>query len=139
MSHTLSLSIRNVSVRLRIVMVEPWGREFLLTLDEKLEVTARAESAQSGFRLMESNNRTLVFVEGCSGVSVIKDGSTHNLDFEAITGTSEPELLPTHRTGHPMWDRDLDGLMNGATMWLRGESSHGNHDIRANDGSVARR
>jgi len=108
MSHTLSLSIRNASVRLRIVRLEPWGREFPLTRDEKLEVTAQAKSEQAAFRLMESADRTQVSVQGCSDVSVLKDGATHNLDQEAIAGTSEPELLPTQRTGHPMWDRDLD-------------------------------
>jgi len=108
MSHTLSLSIRNASFRLRIVRLEPWGREFPLTRDQKLEVSAQAKSEQARFRLMESDERTQVFAEGCSDVSVLKDGATHNLDLEAIAGTSEPQLLPTHRSGHPMWDRDLD-------------------------------
>jgi hypothetical protein len=109
MSRTLSLSIQNASVRLRIVMLEPWGREFLLTVDEKLEVIARGGSVEAGLRLVESNNRTLVFVEGCFGVCVVKDGVTHNLDLEAIVGTTAPQILPTHRTRDPMWDRDLDG------------------------------
>ena len=108
MSHTLRLSIRNASVRLRIVRLEPWGREFLLPLDKKLEVTTEAKSAQASFRLMESDDRTQVFVEGCSDVSVLMDGATHNLDLEAIAGTSKPVPVPTHRTGHPMWDRKLD-------------------------------
>jgi hypothetical protein len=108
MSHTLSLSIRNASLRLRIVRLEPWGREFPLTLDEKLEVTSQAKSAQASFRLMESDDRTQVFVEGCFDVSVLKDGATHNLDLEAMAGKCEPGLLPTPRTGPPMWDRDLD-------------------------------
>jgi hypothetical protein len=108
MSHTLRLSIRNASPRLRIVRLEPWGREFPLTLDEKLEVTAQAKSEQASFRLMESDDRTRVFAEGCFDVSVLKDGATHNLDLEAMAGTSEHELLPTRRPGHPMWDLDLD-------------------------------
>ena len=65
-NRTLSLSIQNASGRLRIVMLEP-GAEFLLTVDEKLEVTARGGSAEVGLRLVESSNRTVVFVEGCSG------------------------------------------------------------------------
>jgi hypothetical protein len=109
MSRTLSLSIQNASVKLRIVMLEPWGREFLLTVDEKLEITAPAGSAEAGLRLVESNNRTVLFIEGYSGVRVIKDGVTHNLDLEAIAGTAAPQILPPHRTGEPMWDRDLDG------------------------------
>ena len=40
---------------------------------------------------------------------MIKDGVTHNLDREAIIGTTAPQILPPHRTGDPMWDRDLDG------------------------------
>ncbi len=108
MSHTLSLSIRNASSRLRVVRLEPWGREFPLSLDKKLEVTAQAKSAQASFRLMESDDRTQVFAQGCSDVSVLLDGTTHNLDLEAAAGRSEPVLLSTHKTGHPMWDRDLD-------------------------------
>jgi hypothetical protein len=57
---------------------------------------------------MELDDRTHVFVEGCFDVTVLKDGATHNLDLEAITGTSKPELLPTLNKGGPMWDRDLD-------------------------------
>src|SRR5436309_3436888 len=98
MSRALSLSIQNASGRLRIVMLEPWGREFLLTVDEKLEVTARDGSAEAGLRLVESDNRTLVFVEGCSGVYVVKDGVTHDLYLEAIVGTTTPQIMPTHRT-----------------------------------------
>jgi hypothetical protein len=109
MSRTLSLSIQNASMRLRIVMLEPWGREYLLTVDEKLEVTARAGSAEASLRLVESDNRTLVFVRGCSGVCVIKAGVTHNLDLEAIVGTTAPQIVPTQRTLDPMWDRHLDG------------------------------
>ena len=109
MSRTPSLSIQNASVRLRIVMLEPWGREFLLTVDEKLEVTARAGSAGAGLRLVESDNRTLVFVQGCSRVSVTKGGVTHNLDLEPIDGTAAPQVSPTRRTEDLMWDRDLDG------------------------------
>jgi hypothetical protein len=37
------------------------------------------------------------------------DGVTHNLDLEAIVGTTGPQILPPPRTGDPMWDRDLDG------------------------------
>jgi hypothetical protein len=109
MSRTMSLSIQNASAKLRIVMLEPWGREFLLTVDDKLEVTAPAGSAEACLRLVESNNRTVVFIEGCSGVRVIKDGVTHNLDLEAIAGTTAPQILPPRRTGELMWDRDLDG------------------------------
>jgi hypothetical protein len=110
MSRTLSLSIQNASARLRIVILEPWGREFLLTIGEKLEViTARAGSVDAALRLVESDNRTLVFVEGCSGAWVIKDGVTHNLDLEAIAGTTAPQIFPTHATRDPLWDRDLDG------------------------------
>ena len=109
MSRALNLSIQNASTRLRIVMLEPWGREFLLTVDARLEITARAGSAEAGIRLVESDNRTLVFVEGCFGVCVIKDGVTHHLDLETTAGTTEPQTLPTRRTRDPMWDRDLDG------------------------------
>lgn len=108
MSNTLRLSIRNASVRLRTVRLEPWGREFLLTLDKKLEVTAEAKSTQARFRLMEADDRTLVFVEGCTDVIVLMDGATHNLDLQTTGGKSEPVPLSAQRTGQPMWDRDLD-------------------------------
>ena len=108
-SRTLGLSIQNASTTLRIVMLEPWGNEFLLTVNEKLEVTARARSADADLRLVESDFRTLVFVEGCSEVCVIKDGVTTNLDLESIAATTAPPNLPRSRTRDPMWDRDLDG------------------------------
>src|SRR5215470_10921833 len=107
MSRIQSLSVQNASVRLRIVMLEPWGREFLLRVDEKLEVTAHAGSADASLRLVESDNRTVIFVEGYSEVCVIKDGVSHNLDLEAIVGTTAPQVLPTQRTPDPMWDRVL--------------------------------
>jgi hypothetical protein len=94
---------------MRIVMLEPWGREFLLALDEKLEISARADSPEPDLRLVESNNRTLVFVEGCSGVCVIKDGMTSNLAQEAIVVTHVPQLVPRQSAPDAMWDRDLDG------------------------------
>jgi hypothetical protein len=108
MTDTLRLSIRNASLSLRIVRLEPWGREFALTLDEKLEVTSQPKSAQACFRLMESDDRTQVFVEGCFDVTVLKDGATHNLDLEALAETSKRELLPSLSKRGPMWDRDLD-------------------------------
>jgi hypothetical protein len=108
MTQTLKLSIRNASLNLRIVRLEPWGREFPLKLDEKLELTSQAKSAQACFRLMESDNRTQVFAEGCFDVTVLKDGATHNLDLEANAGTSKPELLPTLSKGGPTRGRDLD-------------------------------
>jgi hypothetical protein len=109
MSRTLILSIQNASSRLRIVMLEPWGREFLLALDEKLEITARPGSPVPGLRVVESDNRTLVFIEGCSKVCVIKDGVTSNLDLEPTTETTAPQVPASLRTSDLMWDRDLDG------------------------------
>jgi hypothetical protein len=109
MSRTLSLSIQNASVGVRTVLLEPWGREFLLAVDEKLEITAQPGSGGAGFRLVEAVNRTLVFVEGCSGVRVIQGGVTHNLDLEAIVEATALQASPARRTADPMWDRDLDG------------------------------
>ena len=108
MRHTVSFSIKNASERLRIVSLEPWGHEFLLTLDEKLEVTASAETADAGFRLVESNNRTLIFVEGCSGACVTKNAVAHILELDAISETTAPQNLRTQTIPDPMWDRDLD-------------------------------
>ncbi len=109
MGRTLSLSIQNAGTRLRIVLLEPWGREFLLRSEEKLEVTAWAGSAGAGLRMVETDNRTLVFVEGCSGVRVIKEGVAHDLDRKATVGAVAPQTGPTRRPRDPMWDRDLDG------------------------------
>ena len=109
MSQNQRVSIQNASMTMRIVLVEPWGREFLLPVDEKLEVTARAASADASFRLVESVNRTVVYAEGYSTVRVIKDGVSHNLDLEAIAGATAPQVLPGHRMRDPLWDRDLDG------------------------------
>ncbi len=42
MSQALSMSIHNATQRSRVVLMEPWGLEFLLVLNEKLEITARS-------------------------------------------------------------------------------------------------
>jgi hypothetical protein len=109
MSQTLSLSIQNAGARLRIVMLEPWGREYLLRLEEKLEIAAWAGSTGAGFRVVETDNRTLVFVEGCSRVRVIKEGVTHDLDHEVSPRELAPFLARTPGPRDPMWDRDFDG------------------------------
>ncbi len=106
---TLSLSIHNATSGSRIVMLEPWGREFVLAVDEKLEVTARPRPGGSGLRVVEADQRTLVFVGGCSGVRVIKDGVIHDLDPEMIVPATTPRALRTRVAANPMWDRDLDG------------------------------
>ena len=54
MRHTLSLSIRNAGGSSRIVIMEPWGREFALDVDEELEVTARPGSADTAIRVVEA-------------------------------------------------------------------------------------
>ena len=51
MRHTLSLSIRNAGGSSRIVVMEPWGREFALDVDEELEVAARPGSADTAIRV----------------------------------------------------------------------------------------
>jgi hypothetical protein len=109
MSHTLSLSIRNAGGRSRIVIMEPWGREFALDVDEELVVTARPGSAETAIRVVEAVERTLIFAPGCFGVRVIKNGVTHNLALDAPIGTTAPQSVPTNGILEPMWDRDLDG------------------------------
>jgi hypothetical protein len=107
MSSTLRLSVQNATGRLRIVILEPWGRTFLLTFNEKLEVTARVGSGGPDLRVVESGNRTLIFAEGCHEVRVIKNGMTH--DLESVVEVTAPQSLPPRRVDDPMWDRDLDG------------------------------
>jgi hypothetical protein len=109
MSHALSLSIQNAGGGSRIVILEPWGRDFALGVGEKLEVTARPGPDGTAIRVVEADHRTLIFAPGCFEVCVIKDGEIHNLALEAIVGTAAPEILPTHGVLDPMWDRDLDG------------------------------
>jgi hypothetical protein len=109
MSHALSLSVHNATSSSRIVMLEPWGREFILAVDEKLEIVARPGPIGAGLRVVEADQRTLVFVEGCSGVRVIKDGMTHDLEPEVIIEAAAPRALPARGSANPMWDRDLDG------------------------------
>jgi hypothetical protein len=105
--YTLRLSVQNATPRLRIVVFEPWGREFLLTLNEKLEVLAWVASEGPDLRVVESSNRTLVFVAGCSEVRVIKGGVTHNL--EPIVEAAVVQAPLTRTLEDPLWDRDLDG------------------------------
>jgi hypothetical protein len=109
MSRVLVLFVHNASTRSRIVMLEPWGREFVLREYEKLEVTGQPASTEATLRVVESDDRTLIFVEDCSAVCVIRDGVSHELGLETIAETSETQVLPTRRGPDPMWDRDLDG------------------------------
>jgi hypothetical protein len=89
-------------------MLEPWGREFLLAVDEKLEITAWPGAGGAGLRVVEADQLTLVFVEGCSGVRVIKNEMSYDLDAEVIVETDALQGLPPRPAAHPMWDRDLD-------------------------------
>ncbi len=109
MSHALSLSIHNATARSRNVMVEPWGREFVLAVDEKLQIDAWPGPRGAGLRVVEADQLTLVFVEGCSGVRVIKDGVIHDIEPEVIIEATAPHVLPARGAANPMWDRDLDG------------------------------
>ena len=109
MSQALSMSVHNATQQSRVVLLEPWGLEFVLVLNEKLEITARSGPDGAGLRVVEADHRTLVFVEGCSGVRVIKDGMTYNLGPEAIDEAPAPRALLARSGVDPMWDRDIDG------------------------------
>ena len=109
MSQALSMSVHNATQQSRVVLLEPWGLEFVLVLDEKLEITARSGPEGAGLRVVEADHRTLVFVEGCSEVRVIKDGMTYNLGPEAIEEGPALRALLGYRDRGPMWDRTLDG------------------------------
>jgi hypothetical protein len=109
MSQTLSLSIQNAGGGTRLVIIEPWGRDFALEVDEKLEVTARTGPDGAAIRVVEADQRTLIFAPGCFEVCVIQGGVTHNLTLEETVGTAFPQILPNHRVLDPMWDRHLDG------------------------------
>jgi hypothetical protein len=109
MSHALSLSVHNATSRSRNVMLEPWGREFTLAVDEKLEIAAFPGPGGAGLRVVEADQLTVVFVEGCSGVRVIKDGVIHELEPEVIIEATVPHVLPARGSASPMWDRELDG------------------------------
>ena len=90
MSEPLSMSIHNATARSRIVMLEPWAREFLMDVNEKLEIVAWPGPGGVGLRVVETHHLTLVFVEGCFGVRVIKEGMTHNLELEAAEAAPAP-------------------------------------------------
>ncbi len=109
MSQALSLSIHNATERSRVVLLEPWGLEFVMVLDEKLGITAQSVHEGAGLRVVEADHRTLVFVEGCFGVCVTKDGVTYNLGPEPIAEAPASRRLLTLTQVDPMWDRDLDG------------------------------
>jgi hypothetical protein len=109
MSHALSLSVHNATSGSRTVMLEPWGREFVLAVDEKLEIAAQPGPGDARLRVVEADQVTLVFVEGCFGVRVIKDGLAHDIDQEVVVEADAPQALPARRSANPMWDRDVDG------------------------------
>ena len=54
--------------------------------------------------MVESNNRTVIFVEDCSEVYVIKDGVTDNLRSQADIASPASRILLAPGTGDPMWD-----------------------------------
>jgi hypothetical protein len=109
MSHTLNLTIQNAGGSSRVVIIEPWGRDFTLDVGEKLEVTARPGPDNTAIRVVEADHCTLIFAPGCFEVCVIKEGVTRNLGSEALVGTTPPQILQAHEGLDPMWDRDLDG------------------------------
>ena len=109
MNHTFSLSIQNAGGSSRIVILEPWGRDFALDAGERLEITARPGPGNTDIRVVEADHRTLIFAAGCFEVCVIQAGVTHNLALEALAGTTTRQIMPTQGVLNPMWDRDLDG------------------------------
>ena len=87
MSCSQSLGFHNATVRLRTIRIEPWARHFLLGPDEKLAIIARATGRHSSFRIVEANDTTLIYTEGCDDVCVLQDGTTHHLlDKGVIAG-----------------------------------------------------
>src|SRR4051812_42473996 len=87
MSRNLRMSVHNATGRPRAVRLEPWGREFPLDLDERLEVIARTGVAPS-LRVFEANETTLIYTEGCDTICVVQDGILHVLE-------PTPEEIPT--------------------------------------------
>jgi hypothetical protein len=104
----LKLCLQNATGRLRTVRLEPWARHFLLTPDEKLEITAGAGSGPPRLRVVEAGETTLIYTEECDQVRVIQDGITH--DLLPVYDAAPPAARPEPRSDDPMWDRDLDFL-----------------------------
>lgn len=109
MSRAAILSIRNATARPRLVLLEPWGREFLLDSEEKLEIVGRPGPGGAGLRVVESERVTVVYVENASGVRAIKDGMGHDLDPPPVARTIAHPVPPADGGLNPMWDRDMDG------------------------------
>lgn len=108
MSRNLRMGFQNATGRPRAVLFEPWGREFLLDVDEKLEVLARTGPGP-GLRLVETVDATLIYTEGCDTVCVVRGGTLHVLEPTQVAEAA-PSPGPA-RDDDPMWDRDLDGRM----------------------------
>jgi hypothetical protein len=104
MSRNLRLSFHNASEAPRVVRIEPWGREFPIDLDERLEVIARTGTSPS-LRVVEATSVTLVYTEGCDTLCVVQDGVLHVLEPPAAVAEA---ASPPDSDADPMWDRDLD-------------------------------
>src|SRR5262249_24596385 len=103
------VTIQNESPRLRGGIVEPWGGEFPLNPGERLKVVVSAGSMGAKLRMMESDRRTVVYIEGRHGVTVIQCAMRHNLNREAVAAGVDGHVFRDHPTRNPMWDRDIDG------------------------------
>jgi hypothetical protein len=106
MSCSQSLGFHNATVRLRTIRIEPWARHFLLGPDEKLAIIARATGRHSSFRIVEANDTTLIYTEGCDDVCVLQDGTTHHL-LPVYEIDVEPSRS-THVNENPMFDSYID-------------------------------
>jgi hypothetical protein len=104
----LSLSIQNAGTSPRVVILEPWGWEFTLDVDEKLEVTAQPGPGEPSLRLVEADRRTLIFAAGCSNPCVTQEGPTRSLTPTALAVTTNRPPMGIREILDPMWDRDLD-------------------------------
>jgi hypothetical protein len=114
MSCNQMLGIHNATARLRTVRIEPWARHFLLGPDEKLEIIARATRRRSRFRIVEANDTTLIYTEGCDKVRVVQDGTTH--DLLPVYAIDVETARSTRTTDNPMFDRYIDGTEEIRTL-----------------------
>ena len=58
----------------RIIYVEPWGEDYTLLPQQKLEIVARSASELPYFHLFEYKDSTQVYLERTDDFDVLQDG-----------------------------------------------------------------
>ena len=71
---TAKIEFWNSRKRPHVISVEPWGEDFTLLPEEKLEVVAWGNSENPHFTAVESEDGTQIYIDGAQEFAVNQDG-----------------------------------------------------------------